>query len=88
MLKEVIDVLVLHKRLWVLVIESKRQEFSLSVGMAQLLAYMVANPDSNKPTFGLLTIGGEFHFVKLTRQDTRQYAFSQSFNLRNSGNEL
>lgn len=83
-----IDILVLNKRLWVLVIESKRQEFSLSVGVAQLLAYMLANPDANKPTFGLLTNGGEFQFVKLTRQDTPQYAFSHSFNLRNPGNEL
>lgn len=56
--------------------------------MAQLLAYMLGNPDSTKPTLGLLTNGGEFQFVKLTRQDTPQYAFSQSFNLRNPGNDL
>lgn len=83
-----IHILVLRKRLWVLVIESKRQEFSLSVGVAQLLAYMLANSDSNQPRLGLLTNGGEFQFVKLTRQDPPQYAFSQSFNLRNPGNEL
>jgi hypothetical protein len=83
-----IDVLVLQRRFWVLVIESKRQDFSLVVGVPQLLAYMLANPDSDKPILGMLTNGGEFQFVKLTRQDTPQYAFSQSFNLRNPGNDL
>jgi hypothetical protein len=83
-----IDVLVLQRRFWVLVIESKRQDFSLSVGVAQILAYMLANPDSKRPTFGMLTNGGEFQLVKLTRQDTPQYAFSPSFNLRNPGNDL
>ncbi|HAA31013.1 MAG TPA: restriction endonuclease subunit R [Cyanobacteria bacterium UBA8553] len=83
-----IDVLVLQRRLWVLVIESKRQDFSLAVGVAQILAYMLANPNSDRSTLGMLTNGGEFQFVKLTRRNKPQYAFSQSFNLRNPGNEL
>lgn len=83
-----IDVLILQRRLWVMVIESKRQDFSLAVGVAQILAYMLANPDSDKVTLGMLTNGGEFQFVKLTQQDTPQYAFSQSFNIRNPGNDL
>lgn len=83
-----IDILVLQKRLWVLVIESKRVEFSLEVGLAQILAYMLANPDFTQPTLGLLTNGRDFQFIKLIRQDAPQYALSESFDLRNPGNEL
>jgi len=83
-----IDVLVLQRRLWVLVIESKRVEFSLEVGLAQILAYMLANPDSKQQTLGLLTNGRDFQFIKLTQQNTPQYALSESFDLRNPGNEL
>ena len=83
-----IDILVLQKRLWILVIESKRVEFSLEVGLAQILAYMLANPDFTQPTLGLLTNGRDFQFIKLIRQDTPQYALSESFDLRNPGNEL
>ena len=37
-----IDILVLgEQNLWVLVIESKRAEFSIKVGLAQILAYML-----------------------------------------------
>ena len=83
-----IDVLVLQRRLWVLVIESKRVEFSLEVGLAQILAYMLANPNSKQQTLGLLTNGRDFQFIKLTKQNTPQYALSESFDLRNPGNEL
>lgn len=83
-----IDVLVLQRRFWVLVIESKRAEFSLEVGLAQLLTYMLANPDSEQQTLGLLANGRDFQFVKLTRQDIPQYSLSESFDLRNPGNEL
>jgi hypothetical protein len=38
------DVLVMLDQLWVLVIESKRAEFSLKVGIPQVLACMMAAP--------------------------------------------
>jgi hypothetical protein len=83
-----IDVLVLRERLWVLVIESKQAAFSIEVGLAQLLAYILANPHLEKPNFGLLTTGGSFMFVKLIKGETLQYATSNVFELRNRGNEL
>lgn len=83
-----IDVLVLHKQFWVLVIESKRADFSLEAGLAQILSYMLANPDPNKPSFGMLTNGRDFQFIKLTQQGTRLYTFSRSFDIRNPGNDL
>jgi hypothetical protein len=86
--RENIDILVLQKQLWVLVIESKRVEFSLEVGLAQILSYMLANLDFNQQALGLLTNGRDFQFIKLTQQDSLQYALSESFDLRNPGNEL
>jgi hypothetical protein len=83
-----LDALVLRERLWVLVIESKQAAFSIEVGLAQLLAYILANPHLEKPNFGLLTTGGSFMFVKLIKGETLQYATSNVFELRNRGNEL
>ncbi len=88
MYKGQIDVLALFEQLWVTVIESKQAAFSLEVGRAQLLAYMLANPDSDKFTFGLLTNGGSFMFIKLVKQETPQYAMSKMFYIFNPGNDL
>lgn len=82
-----IDILVLQKQLWVLVIESKQAGFSLKLGIPQALAYMMANPNPEKPAFGLVTNGSNFIFIKLTKQDTPQYALSDEFTLRR-GNDL
>jgi len=50
-----IDILVLEHNLWVLVIESKRAEFSIKVGLAQILAYLISH-------FSLLTSRRQFDF--------------------------
>lgn len=60
-----IDILVLLGQLWVLAIESKRSEFSLKVGIPQVLAYMLAAPKTNHGRYGLVTNGSSFLFVKL-----------------------
>ncbi len=83
-----IDVLVLSEQLWVAVIESKKTTFSLEVGWAQLLTYMLANPHPDKPAFGLLTNGNSFLFFKLIKKQTPQYAVSKTFNISNPGNDL
>jgi hypothetical protein len=82
-----IDVLVVKERLWLLVIEAKRSEFAVNGAIAQALAGMLGNPDSQQPTFGLVTNGNEFIFLKLTR-DPNQYANSRLFSLNNPRNEL
>ncbi|MBE9137768.1 restriction endonuclease subunit R [Nodosilinea sp. LEGE 07088] len=69
-----LDVLVLKDQLWVLVIESKRAEFSLKVGIPQVLGYMMAAPDTSLPLYGLVTNGSSFVFVKRLG---RQYARSK-----------
>lgn len=82
-----IDVLVLQEQLWIIVIESKRAKFSLEPGIPQALAYMLANPNSGKPLFGLVTNGSNFIFLKLVRQEVPFYALSDEFTLRR-GNDL
>jgi len=75
-----IDVLVIQKRFWVLVIESKSSKLDVMVALPQALAYMLDSPNFAQPTFGLLVNGREFVFVKLIQQEqpeyTRSYALS------------
>ena len=83
-----IDVLVLKDQLWVMVIESKRFDFSIEAGRAQILAYMLANPHPEKPCYGMITTGGSFVFLKLIKGEKPQYSLSKTFVTINPGNEL
>lgn len=83
-----LDILVLKEGFWVMVIESKQASYSIEAGLAQLLAYMLANPNSEKPGYGMITTGGTFIFVKLLKGETAQYALSNPFDLRRRGNDL
>jgi hypothetical protein len=82
-----IDILVLHPPFWVLVIEAKRAEYSLEVGIPQALAYMLANAGNDKPTYGFVINVREFQFIKLTKQGTPRYALSYTLSL-NRGDDL
>jgi hypothetical protein len=83
-----LDVLVLRDRVWVVAIESKNAEFSLEAGRAQLLSYMLASSKSAPASFGLLTNGSSFRFVKLVSQPSPRYALSRVFDLFNPGHDL
>jgi hypothetical protein len=74
-----IDILLLMESFWVVAIEAKRTQYSLEAGLPQLLFYMLSNPNRDRPTFGLLTNGSNFRFLKLIKQDTPQYALSYEF---------
>jgi hypothetical protein len=87
-IKGKIDTLVLKDQLWVMVVESKKAAFSIEEGLAQILAYMLGNPHPEKPSFGMITTGGSFVFVKLVKGEVPQYALSKVFITRNPGNEL
>ncbi|NJL91311.1 MAG: type I restriction endonuclease subunit R [Coleofasciculaceae cyanobacterium SM2_1_6] len=81
-----IDALVLNGNLWVVLIEAKRSSFSFLTAVPQALAYMIASPNGDKPTYALVTNGDHFMFIKL--QD-RVYDLSDDFSLfRRSSNEL
>ncbi|NET52788.1 MAG: hypothetical protein F6K09_30180 [Merismopedia sp. SIO2A8] len=60
-----IDVLVLQQQLWVTVIEAKNSELSVTKAILQTLAYMLASPQPERPTFGCVLNGSEFLFLKL-----------------------
>jgi predicted type IV restriction endonuclease len=83
-----IDVLVLKNRLWLLVIESKRSDFAVTRAIPQALAYMLGNPEMTQPTFGMVTNGNEFLFLKAVRQPIAEYTNSRLFSLVNPNNEL
>jgi hypothetical protein len=83
-----IDTLVLKDQFWVMVIESKQAAFSIEEGLAQILAYMLGNPNPDQPSFGMITTGGSFVFIKLVKGAIPRYATSRVFITRNPGNEL
>jgi predicted type IV restriction endonuclease len=80
-----IDVLVLKNRLWLLVIEAKRSDFAVTRAIPQALAYMLSNLETEQPTFGMITNGNEFLFLKARQQE---YGNSRLFSLMNPDNEL
>jgi hypothetical protein len=71
-----------------MVIESKQVEFSIEAGLAQILSYMLANPNPEQPSFGMITTGGSFIFLKLVKGDSPKYGLSRLFSLLNPGNDL
>ena len=87
-IKGLIDVLVIQDQLWVLVVESKRTSIPVPSVFPQILAYMMANPDLDKPTFGMATNGDSFIFIKISQQGTPQYDVSREFSLFPRRHEL
>lgn len=83
-----IDVLVVHHQLWVLAIESKSTKFSITQAIPQALTYMMGSPNADRPTFGLVTNGVQFIFIKLLKQNAPQYALSDEFTLLRRKNDL
>ena len=80
-LKGNIDVLVVQKNFWILVIESKITKFDVTIALPQALACMLNSCDREKPIFGLLVNGREFVFVKLVREEEIKYARSYALSI-------
>ena len=84
-----IDALVFTPEFWVLAIEAKNTEYSLAIGIPQLLTYMLDAPHENRkrPVFGWVTNGRDFQFVKLKLAEKKssrsEYALSNSFCIDN-----
>ena len=76
-----IDVLVIQKRFWVLVIEAKSTKFDVLMALPQALAYMLSDPNPKQHTFGLLVNGREFVFIKVIQQNQLQYARSYALSI-------
>ncbi len=73
-----IDAVVVQNQFWVVVIEEKRFNVNVLQALPQTLAYMMANPNSEMPGFGMITTGDDYIFIKLNQQ-VRQYALSDKF---------
>lgn len=82
------DTLILKEQLWLMVIEAKRMSYYIEAGLAQILAYMLANPQPEKPNYGMITNGASFMFIKLVQGTISKYATSRVYITRNPGNEL
>lgn len=84
-----IDFLVIHDRIWVVVIESKRSTTDLELAIPQALTYMGAAAtqaaSSERPLYGMVTTGGLFCFLKLQGQE---YDISDVFSLLPRRNRL
>ncbi len=80
-----IDVLVLSENFWVVVLEAKKTALSVWVALPQTLAYLMANPTPEKPSFALVTNGDELLFVKLERGS---YGLSRIFSPLVAAREL
>ena len=76
-----IDALVLQQKLWLVLVESKQAKFSFSVAIPQALAYMMASPANQPQTFGMVTNGDGFLFIKLNKRPQPTYALSDDFSL-------
>ena len=74
-----IDTLIVAQQLWV-VVESK-SSLGFSVALPQALAYMMANPNPQRPIYGLIGNGDEFMFIKVLTQGIPQYDLSCVFSL-------
>ncbi|MBD2775272.1 type I restriction endonuclease subunit R [Iningainema tapete] len=83
-----IDALVLQNQFWVALLESKRTTISVMSALPQTLAYMMANPQPDKPVFGMITNGDAVVFVKLSPQGTPQYDVSGTFSPAPLRNQL
>ena len=83
-----IDVLVLLNQLWVVVLESKKTALSVWAALPQTLAYLMANPQPEQPSFGMVTNGDDILFVKLVQTEQRNYALSRVFAPFASNQEL
>ncbi len=73
-----IDALIIQEQLWIILIEAKQYGFSVLQAIPQTLAYMMANPQPDRPIFALITTGEDFLFLKRRSQ---HYAQSHKFTL-------
>jgi hypothetical protein len=87
-----IDILVLRNQMWVLVIEAKRQAFSLSVGIPQILDNMWSNPialASQEPIYGMVTNGSNFVFLKMMQVEGQSvYGKSDELLIEKKGDRI
>jgi hypothetical protein len=83
-----IDFLVMHQHLWAIVVESKRSQLNVRMGIAQALVHMMASPNDDRPTYALVLNGTDCMFIKLVKGNPNQYALSTLFSMERSGHKI
>ncbi|MEA5467465.1 restriction endonuclease subunit R [Spirulina sp. 06S082] len=78
-----LDFLVFTPKFSVLAVETKGAKASLYDGITQALTYMLADANSQEPSYGFVTNGLEFLFLKLVNTSPPQYGESNGYLLRN-----
>ena len=71
-----IDALVIKDYFWILVIEAKNSALGIDMAIPQALGYMLANPNLERFTYGLVTNGSSFAFLKLAQTPSPIYEVS------------
>jgi len=71
-----IDALVIKDYFWILVIEAKNSALGIDMAIPQALGYMLANPQVEQVTYGLVTNGSSFAFLKLAQTPEPRYEVS------------
>ena len=70
-------------------IGTKLVSFSIiEAGLAQILAYMLANPNPEKPNYGMIATSGSFIFVKLVKGESPRYSTSDLLGISLRTNNL
>lgn len=87
-LKGRIDAIVVQDDLWVIVVESKKTMLSVWSALPQALAYLMANPQSDQPAYGLITNGDEMVFAKVLPAPVPTYNLSRVFSPYVAASEL
>lgn len=83
-----IDALVIQDRFWVLVVEAKNSSFGIDMAIPQALGYMLANPNPERLTYGMVTNGSSFAFLKVAQVPQPVYDVSDVMLLLPSRNVL
>ncbi|MGB0562690.1 MAG: type I restriction endonuclease subunit R [Spirulinaceae cyanobacterium] len=83
-----IDALILQEHFGVVAIESKETGFSLGLAIPQLLAYLLASPNGDRPVYGMATNGESFIFAKLQGGATPRYEMSDVLSVLPRRNRL
>jgi hypothetical protein len=71
-----IDALVIKDGFWVLVVEAKNSVFGIDRAIPQALGYMLATSHPKRFTYGLVTNGSSFAFIKLVQEPQPRYDVS------------
>ncbi len=75
-----IDTLIIAQQLWVLIVESK-STIAFPVALPQIMTYMMANPNPERPVYGLIGNGDEFMFIKMLTAGIPNYDLSNIYSL-------